>query len=69
MKTNMSFRASDELRARVKAHCNRHGLKIADYIANIIECDLIEFDMLAEKNEHDQAAALRRMVANNEERG
>ena len=66
MKTNMSFRASDDLRALVKAHCNRHGLKIADYIANVIECDLIA---RSEKNEHDQAAALRRMVANNEERG
>ena len=65
MKTNMSFRASDELRARVKEHCNRHGLKISDYIANIIECDLTA---RTEKNEHDQAANLRRMVANNEER-
>lgn len=68
MKTNMSFRASDELRARVKEHCNRYGLKISDYIANIIECDLIEFDARAITNEHDQAAGLRRMVANNEER-
>ena len=64
MKTNMSFRASDELRARVKEHCNRYGLKISDYIANIIECDLSR----AMTNEHDQAAELRRMVANNEER-
>lgn len=64
MKTNMSFRASDELRARVKSHCNRYGLKISDYIANIIERDLSR----PITNEHDQAAGLRRMVANNEER-